>query len=214
MSASCEQVITLAGDLHARPAGALAVAAGRFAAVVSVTAGGHTADAKSVLGVMGLGATSGQHVTVSAAGPDAQEAVAALTTILSQATKVGGLLNVARLVRGAAQVGVVGGFDAVAVQPGHPDVVGVHRDDADAADQEQPGHRDVDPQRAGEGGQRRRDRQHDQQVAQREPAPPAGVGQVVPDPLPVPGRQPGAQREQHLAARAGIPGDPGHRINP
>ena len=93
MSASCEQVITLAGDLHARPAGALAVAAGRFAAVVSVTAGGHTADAKSVLGVMGLGATSGQHVTVSAAGPDAQEAVAALITILTQATKVGGLLR-------------------------------------------------------------------------------------------------------------------------
>ena len=55
MSASCEQVITLAGDLHARPAGALAVAAGRFAAAVSVTADGHTADAKSVLGLMGLG---------------------------------------------------------------------------------------------------------------------------------------------------------------
>jgi len=93
MSASCEQVITLAGDLHARPAGALAVAAGRFTAAVSVTAGGHTADAKSVLGVMGLGATSGQHVTVSAAGPDAREAVAALITILTQATKVGGLLR-------------------------------------------------------------------------------------------------------------------------
>jgi phosphocarrier protein HPr len=91
MSASCEQGITLAGDLHARPAGALAVAAGRFTSAVSVSAGGHTADAKSVLGVMGLGATSGQHVTVSAAGPDAREAVAALIEILSEATKVGGL---------------------------------------------------------------------------------------------------------------------------
>jgi phosphocarrier protein HPr len=91
MSANCEQGITLAGDLHARPAGALAVAAGRFASAVSVTAGGQTADAKSVLGVMGLGATSGQHVTVSAAGPDAPEAVAALITILGEATKVGGL---------------------------------------------------------------------------------------------------------------------------
>jgi phosphocarrier protein HPr len=91
MSASCEQGITLSGDLHARPAGALAVAAGRFTSAVSVSAGGHTADAKSVLGVMGLGATSGQHVTVSAAGPDAREAVAALIEILSEATKVGGL---------------------------------------------------------------------------------------------------------------------------
>jgi phosphocarrier protein HPr len=90
MSASFEQEITLAGDLHARPAGALAVAAGRFAASVLVTAGGLTADAKSVLGVMGLGATSGQHITVSAAGPDAREAVATLIGILREATKVGG----------------------------------------------------------------------------------------------------------------------------
>jgi phosphotransferase system HPr (HPr) family protein len=71
-------------------AGALAVAAGRFASAVSVTADGRTADAKSVLGVMGLGATSGQHVTVSAAGPDAGEAVAALITVLGEATRVGG----------------------------------------------------------------------------------------------------------------------------
>ena len=82
--------ITLNGDLHARPAGALAVAAGRFAAAVSVTAGSRTVDAKSVLGVMGLGATSGQEVTVSADGPDAREAVAALIAILGEATRVGG----------------------------------------------------------------------------------------------------------------------------
>ena len=90
MPASFEQEITLTGDLHARPAGALAVAAGRFAAMISVTTCGHTADAKSVLGLMGLGATSGQHLTVSAAGPDAREAVAALVAILGEATKVGG----------------------------------------------------------------------------------------------------------------------------
>ena len=90
MSASYEQGITLEGDLHARPAGALAVAAGRFAAVISVSAGDHTADAKSVLGVMGLGATSGQHLTVTASGPDAREAVAALIAILGEATRVGG----------------------------------------------------------------------------------------------------------------------------
>jgi phosphotransferase system HPr (HPr) family protein len=90
MSASFEQGIILEGDLHARPAGALAVAAGRFAAVISVSAGDHTADAKSVLGVMGLGATSGQHLTVKASGTDAREAVAALIAILSEATKVGG----------------------------------------------------------------------------------------------------------------------------
>jgi phosphotransferase system HPr (HPr) family protein len=87
---SVHRAITLAGDLHARPAGALAVAAARFASAVSVTAGGNTADAKSVLGVMGLGATSGQDVTVAAAGPDAAEAVAVIIAILGEATKVGG----------------------------------------------------------------------------------------------------------------------------
>jgi phosphocarrier protein HPr len=89
MPASSE-TITLAGDLHARPAGALAVAAARFAASVTVTAGAKTADAKSVLSVMGLGAANGQQVTVAADGPDAAEAVAALAAILREATPVGG----------------------------------------------------------------------------------------------------------------------------
>ncbi len=89
MPASSES-ITLVADLHARPAGALAVAAGRFAATVSITSGTRTADAKSVLAVMGLGATSGQRVTVSADGPDAGEAVTALIAILGAATGVGG----------------------------------------------------------------------------------------------------------------------------
>ena len=89
MPASSES-ITLSGDLHARPAGALAVAAGRFASAVSVTSGARTVDAKSVLGVMGLGATNGHRVTVSADGPDAEEAVTALIAILGDATRVGG----------------------------------------------------------------------------------------------------------------------------
>ena len=42
-----------------------------------------------VLGVMGLGATSGQHVTVTAEGPDAEEAVATIVAILAEATRVG-----------------------------------------------------------------------------------------------------------------------------
>src|ERR1700761_2502371 len=93
MPASSE-TITLTGDLHARPAGALAVAAGRLAAAVSVTAGIKTVDAKSVLGVMGLGATTGQQVTIAADGPDAAEAVAALIAILGEATRVGGCAGV------------------------------------------------------------------------------------------------------------------------
>ncbi|HEV2370992.1 MAG TPA: HPr family phosphocarrier protein [Streptosporangiaceae bacterium] len=89
MSASCEQRVTLIGDLRARPAGTLALAATKFTGAVSLTVGDRTADAKSVLGVMGLGATSGQSVTVSATGPDASEAVDEVAGILAEATHVG-----------------------------------------------------------------------------------------------------------------------------
>ncbi len=90
MPESCEAAITLAGDLHARPAGSLAVAAAKFESAVELTVGASKADARSVLAVMGLGATSGQQITVRAAGPDAREAVTAMLDILAEATRVGG----------------------------------------------------------------------------------------------------------------------------
>jgi len=89
MPASCERAITLTGDLHARPAGALSVTAAKFSSAVALTVGSSRADAKSVLGGMGLGATSGQRVTVTADGPDAEAAVAAIIAILAAATRVG-----------------------------------------------------------------------------------------------------------------------------
>jgi len=103
MPENCEATITLTGDLHARPAGALSVAAAKFSSTVQLTVGatadaaggggggggGGQADAKSVLAVMQLGASSGQQVTVRAIGPDARDAVETLIGILSNATKVG-----------------------------------------------------------------------------------------------------------------------------
>jgi phosphocarrier protein HPr len=90
MPESSEQAITLSGDLHARPAGQLAVAAAKFTADVTLTAGERSANAKSVLAVMGLGATTGQQITAAATGPDAEQAVAAVIAILADATAVGG----------------------------------------------------------------------------------------------------------------------------
>jgi phosphocarrier protein HPr len=90
MPESCEAAITLVGDLHARPAGSLAVAAARFKSAVELTVGTSRADARSVLAVMGLGAASGQQVTVRADGPDAREAVSAVIDILAAATQVAG----------------------------------------------------------------------------------------------------------------------------
>jgi phosphotransferase system HPr (HPr) family protein len=96
MPENSEETITLAGDLHARPAGALAVAAAQFSSTVQlIVAGadgagaGAQADAKSVLAVMQLGASTGQQVTVRAAGPDAEKAVETLIGILSTVSKVG-----------------------------------------------------------------------------------------------------------------------------
>jgi phosphotransferase system HPr (HPr) family protein len=88
MPESSEETLTLAGDLHARPAGALAVAAGRYPCAIRLSVDGREADAKSVLAVMQLGASSGQRVTVRAAGPEAEHAVAALIGVLSTLTPV------------------------------------------------------------------------------------------------------------------------------
>jgi phosphotransferase system HPr (HPr) family protein len=83
MSESSEATITLVGDLHARPAGALSVAATKFDAAVELTVGANQANAKSVLAVMQLGASRGQQVTVRAVGADASDAVAAVVGILT-----------------------------------------------------------------------------------------------------------------------------------
>ena len=83
------QVITLTGDLHARPA-APGGGGGQVRRRRVADRGRQTVSAKSVLAVMGLGATSGQQVTAAATGPDAEQAVAAVVAILADATKVGG----------------------------------------------------------------------------------------------------------------------------
>jgi phosphotransferase system HPr (HPr) family protein len=89
MPESCEETITLAGDLHARPAGALSVAAAKFDCTIQLSAGAKQADLKSVLAVMQLGASSGQQVTIRATGPDACDAFGASIGILAGATKAG-----------------------------------------------------------------------------------------------------------------------------
>jgi phosphotransferase system HPr (HPr) family protein len=50
---------------------------------------GPQADAKSVLAVMQLGASSGAQVTVRAVGPDAEKAVETLVGILAAVSKAG-----------------------------------------------------------------------------------------------------------------------------
>lgn len=85
-AAVSEATVTLPANLHARPAGKLAQAAGRFRGTsIRLGYGGRSIDPAGVLAVMSLGATAGTAVTVRAEGPDAEQAVRVLTEVLSQA---------------------------------------------------------------------------------------------------------------------------------
>ncbi|MEU6570421.1 HPr family phosphocarrier protein [Streptomyces parvulus] len=80
-----EASVVLPAHLHARPAGQLARAASQFSSTIELDFNGKTINPAGVLGVMGLGATAGSTVTVRATGPDAHDAVAALTDVLAHA---------------------------------------------------------------------------------------------------------------------------------
>jgi phosphocarrier protein HPr len=69
--------------LHARPAADFVRMAMRFEAEISIAAGDREADAKSLLAVLGLGATAGTSVCLTASGADAEEALASLAACIS-----------------------------------------------------------------------------------------------------------------------------------
>jgi phosphocarrier protein HPr len=65
-------------DLHARPAADFVRTAMGFAAAIKVEASGRSADAKSLLTVLALGARSGTELLLTAEGDDADAALNAL----------------------------------------------------------------------------------------------------------------------------------------
>lgn len=68
--------------LHARPAGRLVRAAAAFEAEIVVAANGRRANAKSILEVMGLGATGGAELELYASGRGAAEVVKQLGALI------------------------------------------------------------------------------------------------------------------------------------
>ena len=68
--------------LHARAATKLVQLASRFQSEVDVEKDGHSANAKSVMGVLLLCGQRGSRVTVRARGPDAKQAVDALGQLI------------------------------------------------------------------------------------------------------------------------------------
>lgn len=71
--------------LHARPASLFVQAAARQPVRVSVAReGGDAVDARSLLSVLALGARHGDTVVLSAEGPQAEEALEALATLVAR----------------------------------------------------------------------------------------------------------------------------------
>ncbi|NHD18763.1 HPr family phosphocarrier protein [Actinopolyspora sp. BKK1] len=81
-----ERELTLENEvgLHARPAALLARSLTGLEAAVTVSSGESTADARSVLGVMGLGARKGDRIGLRATGPDAETAVQRITELVER----------------------------------------------------------------------------------------------------------------------------------
>lgn len=72
------------GDgLHMRPAMQFVDCANSFASRITVTKDDQNVDGKSIMQITMLAATKGTKLTVSAVGPDAQQAVEALAQLLN-----------------------------------------------------------------------------------------------------------------------------------
>jgi phosphocarrier protein HPr len=69
--------------LHARPAAQFVKTAKRFASEIVVVKGEREANAKSSLKIMTLGAKKGDKIVIRAEGGDAEEALDALTVLIS-----------------------------------------------------------------------------------------------------------------------------------
>jgi phosphoenolpyruvate-protein phosphotransferase len=79
-----EAVVGSAHGLHARPATAFAEAAKGFDAEVMVRHGTHRANGKSLAGLLRLGVRAGGRVRISARGPEANAALAALKWLIEE----------------------------------------------------------------------------------------------------------------------------------
>lgn len=83
--ASSESTVVLPHTvaLHARPAANFVKTAMRFRSRVTVGVNGKTADAKSILAVLALGATGGTALRLNAEGDDAPDALDALAACVA-----------------------------------------------------------------------------------------------------------------------------------
>lgn len=75
--------IVNSNGLHARPAAEIVKAAGRYKSSVTLSRDDFEVNGKSIMGVMMLAAECGAMLTLRADGPDAQDAVDALASLIA-----------------------------------------------------------------------------------------------------------------------------------
>lgn len=68
--------------LHARPAALFVQMAMAYQSTITVTKDGNSGNARSILAILALGVNQDDEITISAEGPDEQEALAALTGLV------------------------------------------------------------------------------------------------------------------------------------
>ncbi|MBT9281082.1 MAG: HPr family phosphocarrier protein [Hydrogenibacillus schlegelii] len=76
--------VRLPNGLHARPAAQFVQAANRFKSEVTLVKGERMANAKSIMGVIGLGVAPGETVTLRVDGSDEDEAMEVLVRLLTR----------------------------------------------------------------------------------------------------------------------------------
>jgi phosphocarrier protein HPr len=69
--------------LHARASAKFVKCAEGFDAAISVSRDGHTVPGTSIMGLMMLAAAMGTSITVEASGPEAEQAMEALSTLVA-----------------------------------------------------------------------------------------------------------------------------------
>ncbi|MFQ5789221.1 MAG: HPr family phosphocarrier protein [Acidobacteriota bacterium] len=70
--------------LHARAAARFVRTAARFRSKVTVRKDGTTIDGKSILGILFLAATAGNEIVITAVGEDEEDAVEALSHLVTE----------------------------------------------------------------------------------------------------------------------------------
>lgn len=68
--------------LHARPASMFVKEASKYSSDIRVIKDGQEYNAKSIMGILGMGATMGTRLTITAEGSDEREAVTALKNMI------------------------------------------------------------------------------------------------------------------------------------